>query len=74
MTTPTEPPGRTGKRVELARYSISGGERIIYGQLLITAGQHIQRLRGEGSFSTLCRLRAMRRRSPASMPSPTTAD
>ena len=74
MTATTQQTSRVGERVELARYAIPAGERIIYGQLLITAGQHIQRLRGEGSFSTLCRLRAMRRRSPASMPSPTTAD
>jgi hypothetical protein len=32
MTTTTEHTGRTGERVELARYTVSTGERIIFGQ------------------------------------------
>lgn len=31
-TEPARPPGRTGERVELARYTIPAGERILYGQ------------------------------------------
>ncbi len=32
MTATIQHPGRVGERVELARYTISNGERIIYGQ------------------------------------------
>ena len=32
MTATIQHPGRVGERVELARYTISGEERIIYGQ------------------------------------------
>jgi len=32
MTATVQHPGRVGERVELARYSIGGEERIIYGQ------------------------------------------
>jgi hypothetical protein len=32
MTATIQQPGRVGERVELARYCVSGEERIIYGQ------------------------------------------